>query len=87
MQLFVVMDGDIKAAFVTQFSQFPSKKVLTVMFLGGRSMEEWLHLIAELEQWAKDEGCDSIEVHGRRGWEKVLGWAVVSTVIRKNLER
>lgn len=86
MQLFVVMDGEVKAAVVTQFNQYPAKKVLTVVFLGGRDMERWLHLIEELERWARDEGCDSMEVHGRSGWERVLGWEKVSTVIRKKLE-
>lgn len=86
-QLFLVVDQSIHAAVVTQIQKYPSKKVLTILFLGGRGMPEWVHLVSEIERWAKELECDSLEVWGRYGWGKILGWKKTSTVISKNIAR
>lgn len=86
-QLFLVVDQGIKAAVVTQIHNYPSKRVLTILFLGGHDMREWLHLSSVLERWAKEAGCQAMEVWGRPGWERVLGWNKTSTVISKNIAR
>jgi hypothetical protein len=35
-------------------------------------MRSWLHLIGEIEQFAKDEGCAATRIVGRKGWARVL---------------
>lgn len=85
MQLWVSMRGGLEACCVTEIRFFPLKKVCTVMFCAGKDMDNWLWFLSEVELWAISNGCHSIEVHGRRGWEKILGWELISTVIRKNL--
>lgn len=73
-QLWVVYEGDdIIAAITTGISIYPNKKCLTCMFCGGRGLDEWAEEADyALSQFARDEGCESIELTGRIGWKKVL---------------
>ena len=38
----------------------------------GRQRHKWQHLISEVENFAKEEGCDMIELIARPGWQRVL---------------
>ena len=45
-------------------------------------------LVAELEAWARAEGCRRVLVIGRPGWERVLapeGYAPLARIIAKEL--
>jgi hypothetical protein len=46
-------------------------KVARVTLIGGGGMDIWRSLLVELEQWAREEGCDAIELVGRKGWQRV----------------
>jgi len=85
MQLFIAVDNFPIAAAVTEITDFPQKRVLSITLVGGERMEEWLHLMNQLEAWAKDAGCEQIELFGRPGWEKVLGWDKTYTALKKDL--
>ena len=66
--------GTVRAAIVTQIEQYPRKRVLEVMFLGGSDLRDWLDdamdvLIAHAQQ----TGCDHLATLGRPGWARVLG--------------
>ena len=39
---------------------------------GGKNLKAFLPLIADLEQFARDEGCTKFRVIGRAGWSRVL---------------
>lgn len=85
MQLWLVLDGDIVAAAVTQIQNYPTKRVCTVMFAGGDG-QDWGSCLLEVEQWARTVGCNSIEIWGRKGWERVLPeYSFLHTVIGKEL--
>lgn len=53
-------------------------KVAEVPVVAGENMERWLHLLDDLEAWARREGCVAIiSTAARQGWVKVLknrGW-------------
>ena len=85
MQLFLAVDDGVIAVGVTQISDYPQKRVLTIVLVGGSRMEEWLHLMNQLEAWGIDNGCEQIELYGRPGWEKVLGWEKTYIALKKNL--
>lgn len=85
MQLWIYMKGDIKACMVTQIVNYPIKKVCLIMFLGGSLMHEWLRFMTMIEEWSRSNKCDAMEIYGRPGWAKVLGWEQIHVVIRKNL--
>ncbi len=60
----------IWAAAVTQLTRANGEKFCTIVACGGRERARWLPLKAELEAFAKAEGCAAIRIHGRRGWAR-----------------
>lgn len=72
--LWVVLDGgDIVGITVTRFWQYPRKKCLDVMFLGGESLNEWKDLMFDtLHSWAHDSSCVAIEASGRVGFARLF---------------
>jgi hypothetical protein len=62
----------IWAAAVTQLARANGEKLCTIVACGGRERARWLPLKAELERFAKAEGCAAIRIHGRRGWAREL---------------
>lgn len=85
MQLWVYANNDIKSCAVTQISNYPLKKVCTVLFSAGKDVGEWLRFIILIEEWARQNHCDDIDIYGRPGWERLLGWERIHVAIRKNL--
>lgn len=75
-QLWVVWDPasrETLAVFATQLTTYPSGwKTVRINLLAGEEMERWKHLIDGIEQWAIAEGCDAVEIVGRRGWGRVF---------------
>jgi hypothetical protein len=64
---------DVYGSIVTSISQYPRKKCLTIMFVGGRKISLWLNEIHDMMyKFAKDCNCDSIEGYGRLGWGRLL---------------
>lgn len=57
---------------------------------GGRNMSNWIHHLADVEAWARSEGCVSLRIQGRKGWSK-YGFAIQGrdelglTIMRKDL--
>lgn len=72
--LWIAFDGEgIKGAVVTYFGSYPRKKTLNVMILGGAEGITWKEpMLKTLNNWARDNQCDSIEASGRMGWARVL---------------
>jgi hypothetical protein len=83
-QLWVAWDDDAKrvdAAMTTMFDQYPRKKTLKVVFVGGTRMKTWLKEFIELvEQHAKNNGAVMLEGFFRGGWAKVWPGARISGV-------
>ena len=70
------------------------RKFCTIVALGGRDPrsgsgagpDRWSMLIDRIEQFAMDEGCDSVVIQGRRGWSRVLpGYREVAVVLERNI--
>lgn len=62
----------IWAAAVTSLHAAQNRKFCTIMACGGEDREKWLPLLAELEKFGRDEGCDTMRIYGRRGWARVF---------------
>jgi len=61
-------------------------KTARVVLLGGGRLEMWRHLMTDMEDWAKSESCDAIEIVGRPGWRRVFPeYQHCETVIAKEL--
>jgi hypothetical protein len=62
----------IHAAAVTELQQTEWRKVCVLVACGGRDRARWLPLIAEIEGFARAEGCTAMRIVGRKGWERAL---------------
>ncbi len=59
----------------------------TISSCAGKHLEQFLPLIKDLEQYARNEGKKSIRVEGRRGWERILkDYKRKAVVLEKVLE-
>jgi hypothetical protein len=73
MQLWIIWNGDLTAVGATELAFTQSgDKLCKILFLTGEHSLDWLHLIDELEGWAKIEGCQRMAGHMRKGWAKRL---------------
>lgn len=88
-QLWAVMgDDNPQGAVVTEIIAHKQRTYGQVKYLAGRDRKEWFFLIATLEDWFADRGCDGVILAGRKGWERVVepyGYALDSVVLRKDL--
>jgi len=65
---------DVVAAFTTREARYPCASFLSVDFLGGGQMNEWVSKADEvLSNFARDAGLAGVEMVGRKGWAKALG--------------
>lgn len=76
----------IAAVATTELVNFNGIKHCYITGCGGEKNENWLHLIGELEKFAKDEGCKSIRTLGRLGFRRVLkGYTERLVLLEKEL--
>jgi|TARA_R100000455_G_C6270907_1_gene126924 hypothetical protein len=79
IQLWVVYEETAPvAAITTRILQYSQYKALSIDWVGGSQMKEWLdEVLKTLRSYAKDQGCKKLEGRGRTGWKKILlknGW-------------
>ena len=73
---------------VTEILTSPNGDTLAVVLIAGREMDKWMKLYPRLVSYAEAKGCRWIEVHGRKGWERMLrdrGFEFSHVVLRKEL--
>jgi len=85
--LWLAIEGEkIEAMATTELAKIGERKICTIVACSGEEREHWLPLIAGLEKFAKDEGCDAMRIYGRKGWQRVLdGYRVENVVMEKRL--
>ncbi len=84
-QLWTPFSDHIQAAFVTAIYDVRGVKNCTIIACGGTNLDSWKHFMKDVEDWAREDGCTSIKIYGRRGWAKIFGFDIVSTELRKEL--
>lgn len=62
--------GD-RACAVTEIIEYPRKKVLHC-FLAGGDMDQIIDMIDSAIKWGKTQGCESLTLSGRMGWQRAL---------------
>lgn len=62
----------VAAAAITELVEQNGRKVCLLVACGGQGRERWLSSLAEIEAYAKVEGCSQMRIGGRKGWERVL---------------
>ena len=67
--LWVAWDGvTFIAAAVTQVGDINGVRIGTVMAVGGRGIERFGPMLAQLEEHFRENGCVRSRICGRRGW-------------------
>ena len=70
-QLWIVWDGAVNAVVATEiFHEASGMKNARAVFVGGRDMGKWAHLVSDLEDWARSEGCTRFEMIISKGIAK-----------------
>jgi hypothetical protein len=60
------------ACCTTMIQDYPKKKVCTIVHFGGDTFLEVGNLIPKIQRYAKEQGCQSMRVYGRKAWVKRL---------------
>lgn len=83
----LVNEGErVRSVAVTKMVTTTSGKQCVVWHCAGEGAREWIKFLRLIEEWAHDQGCDSIEIpYARIGWERLLGWSKPAVVLRKEL--
>lgn len=72
-QLWIWRTATSYAVGITRLLNYPKQRVCTIRIVTGRNRKEWeKECIAQIEAWAKSQGCDAMELQARPGWEKAL---------------
>lgn len=73
-QLWVVWNGEAIAAVIATeiYTEDTGMKLARVLFTTGDGAREWVHLLADIEVWALDQGAVRLEMMARKGWAKHL---------------
>jgi hypothetical protein len=72
--LWVIENPDsfiLTTVIITEFIEYPQVTNLRIIFLSGDD-EDWAYGIHVLEDFARVNKCHTLEVLGRKGWERVL---------------
>ena len=90
MQLWVVFneETDVLAVVTTELVNYPRKKVCRIVTLGGEKIEDWVHSISIIEDWAIENNCQAMETFCRKGFKKKLqiyGYEETYIVLGKEL--
>ena len=75
---------------VTEIIKRQLGKVCHIYIMTGKQRHKWQHLVKDIEQFAKDEECQMMELIARPGWKKVLnnfGYNMTHVVLEKKIKQ
>lgn len=88
-QLWAVADGErLTGIVLTEVYETPRGRMLCAWAAAGNgnSLETITHAYDAIERWAREIGCVSVEIRGRKGWKKVLpGFNETGVILEKSL--
>ena len=89
MQLWIAEDDNgIFAMMLTEFIQYPRKKIVRVITVSGKDMSMWYDFLPMLEGYAVRNGCSSLEAWTRKGMtRKLKDWKHSYDIITKDLKQ
>lgn len=68
-----IVNSELQSVIIVNLVNYPSKKVLNIMVVVSENMDILRdEFLGKMELFAKENSCDSIYLHGREGWKKVL---------------
>lgn len=70
--LWVAIEDGVLAAATTCICAVNGNRICELTACGGKDRARWIDLLEQIEAYAKAEGCKSMRIYGRRGWQRVL---------------
>jgi hypothetical protein len=70
---------------VTEIIEYPRKRVLHI-FLAAGELDQFFDMAESAEAWGRAQGCVSMTLSGRMGWQRVMhkhGWKPVLVTMEK----
>lgn len=69
----VIADEDrLYGVVACEIETAPNHTIGVISLCAGDEMQQWLHLLPEIENWASENGCSEVQVRGRPGWVRRL---------------
>ena len=76
----------IESGVITKITDNTLRRICTIEALGGNSHQRWMSHLHTIEEWASAQGCNAVQVNGRRGWAKMLrDYKLTSITLEKEL--
>jgi len=74
------------AVMVTRLEKWEKELVLRIICVAGTDVDQWKHLMTNLENMARDRGVSRVKWEGRLGWKKLLpDYEMTRIVMEKRL--
>ncbi len=74
-----------KFAAVVQIQHFPAQKVGTIVYFGGRGLDDIKAGFEAGKQWGRENGINVVRTYGRPGWERVIGLKKTGVILQETL--
>ena len=97
MQLWILWDKDkpttkekYYGVVVTEIVKRKLKKSCNIFIVTGRQRRLWTPLIQVIEDFAKEQDCDQMELIARPGWDKIMkpfNYKRTHVVLEKQIEK
>jgi len=78
----------LSGVIITEIYDTAAGKTCALPIVGGTHLKQSLPVLADIEAWAREQGCTRLQGDGREGWVRALqslGWRPVSVQIAKEL--
>lgn len=83
--LWLAVDETVIGAGLTSLLADRHGRFCEIVAWGCDDQKRCAHLLAELENYAKDEGCGRIRMVGRKGWRRLEGYTEKAVIMEKAL--
>lgn len=71
--LWLVWDGTPRAIVGTElYLEMTGIKCCMIRFATGHGAKDWVPLLEQIEDWAREEGCTYVDCLARKGWARHL---------------
>ena len=87
-QAWLVYDEEPVCIAITTITIFPNGKIIQIFGVAGEKVSKYLHLLVDIEDFGRQNGCKAVIGYGRLGWERLLkshGYGKRYSVVGKEL--
>lgn len=72
-------------AAIVSIAQYPAQKVGTIVYLGGKGIEDLRRGFEDGKTWGRANGVNVVRTYGRPGWAKLMGLKQVGVILQDTL--